>query len=91
MSQNHEVLILYGSQTGNAQYLAEEVERELMQRNFITNIDSCDQYNIRQLPEEKVVIFIVATTGQGDPPDNMKNFWKFLLIKDLPPDSLKHI
>lgn len=25
---------------------------------------------------------------QGDNPDNMKAFWKFLLRKSLPPDSL---
>lgn len=37
------------------------------------------------------MIFIVSTTGQGQPPDNMKNFWDFLLIKDLPADSLKNV
>lgn len=25
---------------------------------------------------------------QGDPPDNMRRFWRFLLRKSLPPDSL---
>ncbi|XP_040488199.1 NADPH-dependent diflavin oxidoreductase 1 isoform X2 [Ursus maritimus] len=27
-------------------------------------------------------------SGQGDPPDNMKNFWKFIFRKNLPPTSL---
>lgn len=47
-----------------------------------------DQYPIEDLPNEKFIIFMVSTTGQGDPPDNMKNFWNFLLIKTLPSDSL---
>uniref|UniRef100_A0A6I8NU82 NADPH-dependent diflavin oxidoreductase 1 n=1 Tax=Ornithorhynchus anatinus TaxID=9258 RepID=A0A6I8NU82_ORNAN len=40
------------------------------------------------LIHEPLVIFICATTGQGDPPDNMKNFWKFIFRKNLPPTSL---
>ncbi|XP_045739548.2 NADPH-dependent diflavin oxidoreductase 1 isoform X1 [Mirounga angustirostris] len=27
-------------------------------------------------------------SGQGDPPDNMKNFWRFIFRKNLPPTSL---
>ena len=29
-----------------------------------------------------------APAGQGDPPDNMRGLWRFLLRKSLPPDSL---
>lgn len=32
-----------------------------------------------------------ATTGQGDPPDNMKNFWRFLFKKSLPVGSLSQL
>jgi len=35
------------------------------------------------------VIFVCSTTGQGEEPDNMKQFWRFLLRKNLPPDSLQ--
>ena len=37
---------------------------------------------------QPVVVFVCATTGQGDEPDNMKQFWRFLLRKSLPHDSL---
>ncbi len=47
-----------------------------------------DEYNIFQLPTEKLVVFVVATTGDGDPPANMIKSWRFLLRKDLPPGSL---
>ena len=49
---------------------------------------SFDEYNIFQLPTEKLAIFVVATTGDGDPPTNMINSWRFLLRKDLPAGSL---
>ncbi|XP_010607104.1 NADPH-dependent diflavin oxidoreductase 1 isoform X1 [Fukomys damarensis] len=40
------------------------------------------------LIREPLVIFVCATTGQGDPPDNMKNFWRFIFRKNLPATSL---
>nr|XP_023653136.1 NADPH-dependent diflavin oxidoreductase 1 isoform X2 [Paramormyrops kingsleyae] len=33
-------------------------------------------------------MFVCSTTGEGDPPDNMKNFWRFLFRKSLPLGSL---
>jgi sulfite reductase alpha subunit-like flavoprotein len=50
-----------------------------------------DEYNIFELPTEKLVVFIVATTGDGDPPTTMINAWRFLLRKDLPPMSLANL
>lgn len=35
------------------------------------------------LPGERFVVFVVSTTGQGDSPDSMKRFWRYLLKKDL--------
>ena len=43
------------------------------------------------LLSESLVIFVIATTGQGEPPTNMKRFWKFLLRKNLPLNSLSHL
>ncbi len=40
------------------------------------------------LIREPAVVFVCSTTGQGDEPANMRNFWKFLLRKSLPPSSL---
>lgn len=50
-----------------------------------------DEYNIENLINEKIVIFVVATTGQGENPVNMQRFWKFLLRKSLPSDSLTNV
>ncbi|KAF5457435.1 hypothetical protein F2P56_021536 [Juglans regia] len=35
------------------------------------------------LPHEDTVIFVASTTGQGDTPDSMKVFWRFLLQRNL--------
>lgn len=43
------------------------------------------------LIDETVAIFIAATTGQGVEPDNMRRFWRFLMRKSLPSDSLSSL
>lgn len=89
--QNERIITLYGSQTGNSQDLAERVWRE-SKRYFFTGPVMCmDSYNILELVDEKCVIFICSTTGQGEEPDNMKNFWKFLLRKNLARDCLSNL
>lgn len=50
-----------------------------------------DEYDIRNLSSEQLIVFVVATTGQGDPPTNMKIFWRRLLGKSLRADLLKSL
>jgi len=38
-----------------------------------------------------IIIFVVATTGEGEPPQTMLNTWKFLLRADLPSNVLKKV
>ena len=47
-----------------------------------------DDSDICTLPSKKLAVFVCSTTGQGEEPDNMKTFWRFLLRRDLPSTSL---
>lgn len=82
------LLVLYGSQTFTAQEAAERIWRTSKALNFHGPVQAMDEYPISRLIQEKFAIFVCATTGQGDEPDNMKRFWKFLLRKSLPANSL---
>ncbi|XP_062844915.1 NADPH-dependent diflavin oxidoreductase 1 [Trichomycterus rosablanca] len=84
----HTLLILYGSQTGTAQDTAERIGRQAQRRRISVRVQALDSYNVANLISESLVVFVCSTTGQGDPPDNMKNFWKFLFRKSLPAGSL---
>lgn len=83
--------ILFGSQTGTAEDVAQRIGREGQRRHLNSNVVALDEYNIAEMVNENVLVFVVSTTGQGDPPDNMKKFWKFLLRKNLPTDSLQDV
>ncbi|XP_045659679.1 NADPH-dependent diflavin oxidoreductase 1 isoform X1 [Ursus americanus] len=82
------LLVLFGSQTGTAQDVSERLGREARRRRLDCRVQALDSYSVVNLINEPLVIFVCATTGQGDPPDNMKNFWKFIFRKNLPPTSL---
>lgn len=82
------ITILYASQTGNCQDVSERLWREAKNYNFYGPVLALDDFNISELINEKLVVFVCSTTGQGEEPDNMKKFWKFLLRKNLPSNSL---
>ncbi|XP_060245605.1 NADPH-dependent diflavin oxidoreductase 1 isoform X6 [Meriones unguiculatus] len=83
-----QLLVLFGSQTGTAQDEAERLGREAWRRRLDCRVQALDSYSVANLIREPLVIFVCATTGQGDPPDNMKNFWRFIFRKSLLSTSL---
>ncbi|KAG0163002.1 NADPH-dependent diflavin oxidoreductase 1 [Apophysomyces sp. BC1034] len=88
---NRPLLILYGSETGCAQDVAETIGRQGWRRHFRTRVIAMDDYDKAELVEESLVIFVCSTTGKGEEPYNMKKLWRFLLRKNLPPGILNHL
>ncbi|CAI5498010.1 unnamed protein product [Closterium sp. Naga37s-1] len=82
------LLVLVGSETGNAQDAAEQVAREAARRGYGVRVTSMADYRAEQLPGEAVVVLVVATAGQGEVPGSMKRFWRYLLRRSLPRDWL---
>ncbi|PQE03567.1 hypothetical protein CJF31_00010151 [Rutstroemia sp. NJR-2017a BVV2] len=92
--QRHDrtALILYGSETGNSQDLAEELGRVAERLHFMTRVCEMDQLiDLNELSKYTFILFTVSTTGQGEFPRNSRQFWKSLLRKKLPPDCLNHV
>ncbi|TNN32896.1 NADPH-dependent diflavin oxidoreductase 1 [Liparis tanakae] len=85
------LLVLYGSQTGTAQDTAQRIGRQAQRRRLRVRVLPLDDYNVADLISEALVVFVCSTTGQGDPPDNMKVFWRFLFKRSLPAGSLRRV
>ncbi|XP_024940273.1 NADPH-dependent diflavin oxidoreductase 1 isoform X4 [Cephus cinctus] len=83
--------VLYGSETGTAQDTAEQIWRDAKRMKLKCSVAAMDEYNIEKLISEKLVVFVIATTGQGEPPLNMRRTWRFLLRKNLPSTSLINV
>lgn len=88
---NHDFVILIGTQTNTSKYAAEEMGRECIKRGYNPLILEMDAYPVLKLPQTKLVIFVIATTGEGEAPSTMQKSWKFLLRRDLPSNSLKNM
>lgn len=85
------LLILYGSQTGTAQDVAEQLWRSSKKYGFDGPVLAMDEFQIQNLTDQSLVIFVIATTGDGEVPDNMLKSWKFLLRKSLPSNLLDNL
>ena len=84
-------MILYGSETGNAQDVAEEVGRMAERLRFETTVLDMDSVQLRHLLKPTVVIFALSTTGQGEMPQNARLLWKTLLSGALKPGILRRV
>ncbi|AOH54863.1 sulfite reductase [NADPH] flavoprotein, alpha-component [Peribacillus muralis] len=73
-----EVTILYGSQTGNAQGLAENAARTFKDKGFQVTVSSMNDYKVNNLKKVENLLIVVSTHGEGDPPDNTISFHEFL-------------
>jgi len=73
-----EVTILFGSQTGNAQGLAENAAKKLAERGFQVTVSAMSDFKPNQLKKLKNLLIVVSTHGEGDPPDNALSFHEFL-------------
>ena len=72
------ILILYGSQTGNAKEIAYEFQNRIDSKVITSSIHNMNVYQnkIEELNAFDRVIFFCATTGNGEFPENAILFWK---------------
>ncbi len=71
--------ILYGSQTGNGQEIAEALATRARDAGFPVNLRSMASYKPASLKRESLVTFVVSTHGEGDPPDDAELFHEYIL------------
>ncbi|GBB97300.1 hypothetical protein RclHR1_02960013 [Rhizophagus clarus] len=71
-------VILYASQTGNAEWIAKNIHQEASERGFVNECHVMEELDKFDLSKENVLILVTSNTGDGDPPDNATKFFRFL-------------
>ncbi|KAJ8306916.1 hypothetical protein KUTeg_015000 [Tegillarca granosa] len=91
--QKNSFLLLYGSQTGQAKAIAEEIaEKAETQHNLKANVYCLSQTEKKfNIEKEKCVVIVTSTTGDGEPPDTAAKFFRRLNKKTLQEDYLSNI
>jgi sulfite reductase (NADPH) flavoprotein alpha-component len=83
-AQPARLTILYASQTGNARGLAEALGRQAEARQLSHRVVSVADYQPRDLKRERLVVFVVSTQGEGEPPESAQGLYRFLNGKGAP-------
>ena len=76
--------ILYGTHTGRSGTIGRWVEKAAGERGFRPQLIAMDDYNPRLLTEEKNLLVIVSTHGEGEPPAMAEDFHHFMTGKRVP-------
>ena len=63
---------------GNAEYVANRVDKLAQERNFETEMIELNDVTMSSLQKMKNVAVVTSTTGQGDLPTNGEWFWEDL-------------
>lgn len=83
-SVKQEATILYGSQTGNAQGVAEKLKAALEAQGVETTVAAMSAFKTNNLKKLTNLFVVTSTHGEGDPPDNAISLHNFLYSKRAP-------
>ncbi|HEU0162084.1 MAG TPA: assimilatory sulfite reductase (NADPH) flavoprotein subunit [Rhizomicrobium sp.] len=78
------ITILYGSETGNSAGLARDFASRLQAAGVAARAVDMDSYKVRALKEERILLVITSTHGEGDPPQSALNFFEFIEGRKAP-------
>ncbi|RIL72795.1 assimilatory sulfite reductase (NADPH) flavoprotein subunit [Staphylococcus devriesei] len=78
------ITLLYGSETGNAQGLAEIFEERLSNIGHKVTLKAMDDFKAKNLKNVEDLFIITSTQGEGDPPDNAAELHEFIHGRKAP-------
>ncbi len=82
--ETENVTVLFASQTGNGEALAAQLAATLRTCGLQVRLSSMADYPAGALAQARHLIVISSTYGDGDAPDNGRDFWEALAADDAP-------
>ena len=70
--------VLHGGETGNSAAIARDFAASASARGLSATVADLAHYKPRQLKAEQDVVIVVATHGEGDPPQPAMDFFEFV-------------
>nr|WP_030880184.1 bifunctional nitrate reductase/sulfite reductase flavoprotein subunit alpha [Streptomyces sp. NRRL B-24051] len=83
-ASGRQVVVLWASQTGNAEEVAAAAARRLAAEGRPATLLGMDESPLESLPRTADLLVVTSTFGDGDAPDNGSGFWKSLNAPDTP-------
>lgn len=76
--------ILYGTQTGNAEGVANDAAAAAKSQGFDVKVSGLDEIELGEFAGLKFVLIVTSTYGEGEMPDNAELFWEALSASTAP-------
>ncbi|KHN72571.1 Putative methionine synthase reductase [Toxocara canis] len=90
LTSENNLLILYGSQTGQSEAIAKLIEERCIRLGICTRLFVLNDYEKKYwLEKEPLVVLICSSTGDGDPPDNAAIFVRRIARRSLQENFLR--
>lgn len=90
-NSNSPLTILYGSRTGNGKGLARLAEKMAKEKGLSVIVKSMEDYPTKDFINERNLLVIVSTHGDGEPPFQAKGVYDYIHSKRAPRlDALKY-
>ncbi|QCI19982.1 assimilatory sulfite reductase (NADPH) flavoprotein subunit [Buchnera aphidicola (Brevicoryne brassicae)] len=78
------ITIVSASQTGNAKSLSQRLHEYLNKNNIKNRFIDAINFKFKKIKDEKILILIISTQGEGEVPEEAVSFYKFLMSKKAP-------
>ena len=78
------ITLISASQTGNARRVAEALRDDLLAAKLSVTLVNAGDYKFKQIANEKLLIVVTSTQGEGEPPEEAVALHKFLFSKKAP-------
>lgn len=79
-----EIVVLYGSQTGNAEGVAEQARDRAKARGFNVRLADMADFGKKEFKAPLNLMLVVSTQGDGDPPDTAEGFYELMHGRKAP-------
>lgn len=78
------VTVISASQTGNARRVAEQLRDDLTAASLGVTLVNAGDYKFKQIAQEKLLLIVASTQGEGEPPEEAVALHKYLFSKKAP-------
>ncbi|ULQ57459.1 assimilatory sulfite reductase (NADPH) flavoprotein subunit [Flavihumibacter rivuli] len=82
--QKESITVLYGSKSGNGKAVAKNLHDKLIARGYTATLQNMGQYQPSKLKDEKWLLVVVSTHGEGDPPPTAEDLHAFIHTRKAP-------
>ena len=82
--------IIYATQTGNAEEVAQNLSKQASEQGFIVNLNEMNYHNIDTFRQLRNVAIITSTYGEGEVPEMGVEFWNELRSSKVDMKNLKY-